>query len=110
MFATNQATDAANISLIGDQIFAIARPPNCPLYECRHGLAMPTEDFSGTINEQNCVVDGMYTCARVHFVAADYNIDIRIGSSIAESTGVITRNQQSFVIELHTDGNPILQL
>src|SRR5262245_10895485 len=108
VFAANKATQATNISLVTDQICSVAWPPNRSLHKCRNGFAMSTKNFAGSVDEEECVVDSMYTWARVHFVAADHNISICIRSSVAESTGVLAWNQQSFVVELDSNGTPIL--
>src|ERR1700756_5432841 len=59
MLAANKASNAANISVVGDQVGAVAGAPNCPLDEWGHGLAMATKDTAGPLNEQQSVINGV---------------------------------------------------
>src|SRR5580704_12491812 len=109
MLAANQAADAADIGLIGDQVGAIAGTPNRPLDKSGDGLAMPPQNLARPLDEQQGVVDGVNAPPRIQFVAADDHVRVGLGGGVAEAFGVFAGNQQRLVVELNPNRNPLLQ-
>src|SRR5438105_829414 len=86
----------------------IGGTPDGALDESGHGLAMAPENLAGPLNEQQSVVDGVNTTPGIHLVAANHHVSIGLGCSVAEAFGVFTGNQQSLIVELNANRNPVL--
>src|SRR5437764_10763223 len=108
MLAANKASDAANIGVVADQVYAVAWAPDGALDESGHGLAMAPENLASPLDEQQSVVDGMNATPRIHLVAANHHVGVGLGCSVAQAFGVFTGNQQSLIVELNADRNPVL--
>src|SRR6266851_6216805 len=105
MLTANEATDAAYISFVTDQVGAISGTPNCPLDERGDGLAMAPKDFSRPLDEQQSVVDSVNARPRIHLVAANYHVGIGLARGFAESFGVFAGNQHRLIVKLDTNRN-----
>src|SRR5436305_2184113 len=108
MLAANKASNAANIGIVADQVCAIAGTPDGALDESGHGLAMAPENLASPLDEQQSVVHGVNTTPRIHLVAANHHVGVGLGCSVAQAFGVFTGNQQSLIVELNANRNPIL--
>src|SRR5438445_550973 len=108
MLAANKASNAANIGIVADQVCAIAGTPDGALDESGHGLAMAPENLASPLDEQQSVVDGVNTTPGIHLVAANDHVGVGLGCSVARAFAVFTGNQQSLIVELNANRNPIL--
>src|SRR5438876_606254 len=108
MLAANKASNAANIGIVADQVCAIAGAPDGALDESGHGLAMAPENLASPLDEQQSVVHGVNTTPGIHLVAANHHVGVGLGCSVAQAFGVFTGNQQSLIVELNANRNPVL--
>jgi hypothetical protein len=109
VLTANQAADPADVGVVSDEIRAITVPPDCSFDESGNRLAMAAKDFPRAVNEKQRVVEGVNAGARIEFVAADHNVGIGLGCSIAQAVGVLAGNQQRVIVEADANGDPLLQ-